>query len=847
MGDQSLKMPRFIEGGTILLVASRRLPSQQLLLALFIAVLILAVSLPNVLSGQDNSGSEIPANDLGTEVEGLQDPVAEEQLPKDPDEQFHQDVTGYFASEQSADWIRALTLLGSRIEAGDPPQWIGTLLLDLLTEQSQQNPERTRTILKDRLIRSDSNGIPILLVLLRQDANWPFRAEVESNLRVWSVTPSIRERLLTELSVGKDALLITRLLPILAARDPRRTVEVAIVRLASEPEGSSVALVAALSSFLGLDLSHLELVQWWEDNRDQPIISGILERQRQSAQARELKTWERANRLLREVAPNRYRSWLLDSLRDSEPGTVRSVAIIECGRFARELHKEGSGIEPDALRTLLTPVRDRLLEIITLLDDPDATLLLAERQELAVACFGSLSHMTSFREDQVLVALLKQQINSLIHGSANGERRIAREALKMATTLRAPVARAVDDALERFRPARGQDTDVGELRRLIAASRAIGCTSRTVDLLGSIAQEVPELQEAVLETLVFGEIPDDAVEKVLAYYGGLLQDSTDDNIRALTINGIGRLGVEEAIPLLTRLVLGDDGDSETERKAALTMIRSIGGPRSLVGFIEILMKLPDSDALYPTALADVIGMIPTDPSLGLVRRLLMEESGQRYPWYDQAIRSDGVVEALQAKGQPTDLRTRSPGRFEQWILLQSLRIEGMIADLLVLEQVPTEKWREILDEVTASIGLFGEEPLPSDLQISAWKIRGVATEIESRLAVEDALSQGDTERITEAFSGYLEGIALQEANPPIDRLLAEDPWDWLLKRIEKRPPLESDPALVRSLRTLAERVPARDDVRERLDLLEARADSGGKERSPSPPLPVPDEEAEGQD
>ena len=65
--------------------------------------------------------------------------------------------------------------------------------------------------------------------------------------------------------------------------------------------------------------------------------------------------------------------------------------------------------------------------------------------------------------------------------------------------------------------------------------------------------------------------------------------------------------------------------------------------------------------------------------------------------------------------------------------------------------------------------------------------------------------------------------------------------------IEKRPPLESDPALGRSLRTLAEGVPARDDVRERLDLLEARADSGGKERSPAPPLPVPDEEAEGQE
>lgn len=812
-------------------------------------VVTISMLLPQLIVAQVNSDADrtVPGGDLDTELVGQQDPPAEEPPQDDPDQQLHQEVIGYFASDQSADWVRALTLLGARIEAGTPPSWVGSLLLELLTEQSEQNPERTRTILEDRLVRASGSGIPILLVLLRQDANWPFLGEVERNFRVWSADSEIRERLLTELSVGEEPLLITRLLPILAARDPRRTVEIAIGRLAAEPEGSSEALVKALSSFLELDLQHSEWAQWWEDNRDQPIVSGILERQRSAAQARELKTWERANRLLREVSPQRYRSWLLDSMGDTEPVGVRSVAIVECGRFARELHKEGSGVEPELLHELLVPIRDRLLQFISQLDDPDALLVLSDRQELAVASFAAMSHLTSFREDPVVVKLLMQRIEGLTHGSANGDRRIAREALKMATTLRAPVARAVDDALERFRPARGQETDIGELRRLIAAARAIGCTSRTVDLLGSIARDVPELQEPVLETLVFGDIPEDEVDKVLAYYGDLLQESTNDNIRALAINGIGRLGVEDAIPLLTRLVLGSDGDSEVERKAALTMIRSIGGPRSLEGIIEILTKLADSDVLYPAALETAIAMIPTDPSLGLARRLLIDDSGSPNPWYGTAIRSGGVVEALQAKAQPTDIRTRSPGRFVQWIPLQSLRIDEMIVDLTAQEDASSDQWKLILDETRATIGLLGEAPLPTDLQIFGWKLRRVATEIEGRLSVEEALAQGDTERITVAFRSYLEAISLQQSNPPVEPVFSKDPWDWLLLRLEQRAPLESDPALIRSLRTLAESVPGRDDVRERLDLLEARADSGGQERSPSPPLPVNDEEAEGRE
>jgi len=106
----------------------------------------------------------------------------------------------------------------------------------------------------------------------------------------------------------------------------------------------------------------------------------------------------------------------------------------------------------------------------------------------------------------------------------------------------------------------------------------------------------------------------------------------------------------------------------------------------------------------------------------------------------------------------------------------------------------------------------------------------------------------DPEEITVAFSGYLEDIARFSAGPPpAARLFTPDPWDWLLQHLESRPPLESDPVLVRSMRTLAEGLSARNDVRERLDRLEARADSGDEDRSPSPPLPAPPEEADGRE
>lgn len=803
---------------------------------------------PSVAGQQPADATDALETSIAPTLETPQDP-ASDATPPHPDEQLRQDVVRYLDSAESADWVRALTLLGARLDSGEPPSWSAPLILDLLTDRSGEQPERTRVILQDRLMRSSAIGIPILLVLLRQDATWPFLDEVESNFRSLSADAEVLERLLTDLSARKDLLLISRLLPILAVRDPRGTIDVVIGRLESEQDPSHEALMAALAGFLEMDLDRSGWVHWWQENRNQAIFKGILDRKQAMAMALQLRTWERANRLLREIAPARYRAWLLDSLRDPEPFGIRNAALAEGGRFALEIQAEGVGFTIEKQKELLAPLRDRCLEMVGALDDPETLVTRSQRMELAVGAITALSQMDPFSDDPEVTNLLKQRISTLEPGLSNGARRIARESLKMAIALRSPVSEAVNDAIERFLPVRGEQADIGELKRLITASRAVGATVRTVELLESIAGSVPELQEAVLEALVFGEIPPDGVPLVLAYYGDLLEGSTDANIRALAINGIGRLGVEEAIPLLMTLVLGTDGGSEMERRASLTMIRSIGGVRALDGFIEILGQLPRSDGLYESCITEALALIPTDPSLGFMRKLLLDESAQHRPWFDELIVSEAVVVLIEAKSQPTDLRTRSPGRFEQWLGLQKVRFQVWITRLLADDAAEVEQgWVLLLDEVNATISLFGDDPLPEPLDVVGRQIRGVAAEIGGRQAVEAALIAPDPEQITVAFSGYLEDIERFSAGPPpAARLFTPDPWDWLLQHLESRPPLESDPVLVRSMRTLAEGHSARNDVRERLDRLEARADSGEKDRSPSPPLPAPPEEADGRE
>ena len=791
---------------------------------------------------------------LELESEALQDPLPDA-TPIHPDEQLRQDVVSYFNSADPADWVRALTLLGARIDSGEAPAWSSPLLLDLLTDRAMEHPQRTRNILEDRLMKKSSTGIPVMLVLLRLEANWPFLDQVQNNFRSWAADPEQRVRLLTDFSAEKDPRLISRLLPILAAWDPRGTLDVAIDRLASDQEASPEALVDALSSFLGLQQGRAEWVRWWGENRHQPIFVGIIERKSAAALAEQLKTWERAHRLLREVesAP-RFRNWILDSMRDSESIAIRRAALGEVPRFAQSIQAtrvgDGSVKGPDlggmSVKEILEPLRDRCLELVRALDHPSSLVSLPQSEELAIDSLVALSSMLPFSQDPELVRLLEERIHTLVPGLSNGKRRIAREALKMATALRSPVTDVVDDAIERFIPARGDAADVAELKRLIAASRAVGITIRTVEYLTVISNQVPELNQAVLEALVFGEIPEDAVAPVLTFYAKLLENSTDENLRSIAINGLGRLGVEEVIPMLTRLVLGGEIGSELERRSSLQMILSIGGVGACDGFIHILTKLPRSDDLFSGVIQQAVDLVPTDPSLGFLRRLMIDDSGQQRAWIDDLLDHQDVKAMLLAAAQPTDLRTRSPGRFEQWMILQKLVFERAIAQLV--EEDSETGWSALLAEAAATIPLFGDDPLPENLSVIARQIRIVEVEIVNRRAVEAALVTADPTAITSSFSLYLDRIAgISGETPVAPRLLAKDPWEWLLLRLESRPPLESDPVLIRSMRLLAEGHFARDDVKERLDRLEARVDSGDQDRSPTPPLPVPPEEADGRE
>lgn len=785
-------------------------------------------------------------NTLSQDVDPQQDPDDPPAKPH-PDEQLRLDVNRYFNSSDSADWVRALTLLGARIDTGAPPQWSGPLLLDLLTERAEQFPQRTRIILQDRLMRRSVTGIPVLLVLLRLDRNWPFLAEVEENFRTWSSDDEIRARLLTDLSAEKDPLLISRLLPILAERDPRGTIDVAVGRLSSEQEVASDALMEALSGFLEQQLTRPQWIRWWGENRDKPILTGILERKEISSLTQQLRIWERANRLLREIPPLRFRAWLLESLADSEPFTLRRATLEESSRFAREMQAEGVELTMQEQDDLLAPLRIRCVELVSVLDDSSGSGSRSERQELAIGALGVLSQMIIFREDESLVRLLQRRISTLVPGLSNGDRRVARESLKMATALRAPVAISIDGAIDRFMPVLGSEADVPELKRLIAASRAVGSTIRTVELLKSLSLTVPELQEDILEAMVFGEVPAAGVPLVLDYYGDLLDSSSDANIRALAINGIGRLGVEEAIPLLIPLVLKGESGADMERRSALQMIRTIGGIGALDGMIEILGQMPGSDGLYQACLTEAQQVASSDASLGFLSKLLLDDEQQQRPWFHRLIAMDEVVGMLKAELQPTDLRTRIPGRFEQWIRLQRLRFQVQVETLEkggVLE--PGTRREQLLTEVQRTILLFGDQPMPVSIEGIGRQIRGVEAEIQGISAVELALDE-DTDEVIQTFTEHLDQIARFSGDDSGDlRIFSIDPWNWLLGLLEGRPARPGDLDLVRAMRTLAEGRFTRDDVRERLDRLEARVDVPEKERSPAPPPSDSPEEADGR-
>lgn len=835
--SNSVSAERFFDRGWMLIV---------------IAVVLQTFSFVSFSYGQDPSPpvtSDIQTREVqdppeqiqsteSSEKQGSQDPPAVEE---DPDELLRKKVSGFFSSTEKADWIRAMTLLGSRLEREKPPEWINPLLLEMLTNRALENPVRTRFILSDELITNSNTGILILTVLLRQEANWPFLEEVENSFRKWSLDKTVRDRLITEFRVATDPLQLARLFDILTVGDPREVLEVAIDRLGDSDETSVPVLMASLAKFMKLELDQAEWIAWWQKNGQQPILEGIVSRTEEMGQARELAVWTRADRYLRDDNnPDRYLAWLIESMSSEQTLGIRAAAITQSGEYAKQIGGADSSVGVEKRTRIFKPVVERLVSLLQ--QDVNKALRSGEFQDLAFLCLAALREFSDFRSQPELVQVLKFHINRLNPDLTNGSRRLAREALNTAMALRAPVSDEVDGAIERFIPGVDQKVDTAEIRRLVSAARTIGFSENTVEILFRVGRLNSSLGEVVLEALVYGQVPESSISQVLEYYDALISSRKESNIRSLAINGIGRLGVSDGIPLLVSMVLQGASESESERGAALTMIGSIGGPEAVTGIVQILAEMELTDALRESAQQQALGQVLSDESLALARSYVLNETGDLYSWGESALKAEGLLALLRAKAQPTDLRSRNPERFQRWLLLQSKRFEILIRDLLShksgvdpdADTRVNDSWTLLKQELADSLVLIGEEEVLGEHAFAASRLLQLARELDGRAVVSDALGAGVATRVVDSFSVYLEEVAPQEAGTPVKSYFSKDPWSWLLDQLEAESAGTGNPELIRALRVLAEQRSEREDILNRIDALEARSEPIEQEPAPEP-------------
>ena len=768
------------------------------------------------------------------------------EAPEDPDEQLRKKVTDFFASSEQSDWIRALTLLGARQERENPPEWINPMLLELLTDRALENPTRTRLILADELINNSNTGILILTVLLRQEANWPFLEEVESSFRQWALDEAVRERLITEFRVATDPLQLARLFDILTVGDPRDVLEVTIDRLRDSAEVATATLVASLSEFMKLDLDQAGWITWWDTNSDKPILDGIVSRTEAAGEIRELALWNRADRFLQEEKnPVRYVNWLIESMAPGETNKIRTAALVRSGVFAREVIQSDTALGVEERVRIFKPLVQKLVNLLQ--DEMSSVRSSEEFLELTLLCLASLREFGDFKDDPDLIRALKFHITRLNPDLTNGARRVAREALNTASALRSPVSDEVDAALERFLPAVEQKPDVAEIRRLVAASRSIGFSENTVEILFRVAKVSPSLADVVLEALVYGQVPDSSVPLVLEYYGQLVESSDESNIRSLAINGIGRLGVDAGISILVSMVLQGPGESDSEREAALAMIGSIGGPGAVTAFVNVLTELSAEDRLRELALQQALNQAGSDNTLALAQEFIFDSSGGTYPWASSALKKAALISIIESKGQPNDLRSRYPERFQRWVLLQAQRFDFLVAELIEQSNAAEEadnseieeSWKQLKQELANSLALIGDEPVIGVSQIPAARLLRLARDMDGRAVVMEALGAGVSTRVVDTFTVYLDAVSGSSTDLTVKSYFERDPWSWLLDHLEVGVSGSGDIELIRALRVLAEERSERENILNRIDALEARS-----EPMDTDPVPAPAEDTQ---
>ena len=748
-------------------------------------------------------------------------------------------------SSDPTDWVRALTLLGSRVNGAEEPSvWVGPMLLEYLTTRSRENPDRTRTILRDKLMRSRNPGSLLLRILLLEES-WDFLPVVKETLSRISSDGERRVDLIADLANETDPVVFAHLFPILAAHEPRELVQLAVRRLGREDEQISEAVDKALGAFLELEIhGAADWATWWREHSEDALFLGILERHREIAEVRALKAWHRANRLLEGIPPSAYRSWLLDSLAADEPGPVRAAALSQVRSFVGSVLGLSPALTAEQQSDILRPLLDRLQQIISGEASRGSSSLFQENAVRALAA------MQTFRLEPTVSAQLEVLIDGLEpEGSVASEARtrLALAAVDAARSLRAPVGRRLDAALLRLIPDSGESWEgvsIENVGRVLGAIQAVGCRTETIEALRMIRDQIPDLRGEVLEVLVLGEVPEEARRAALSLFSEVLEVEKDPNLRTLAVNGVGRLGLSEGIEVLLRLVLSASGGSPDERTSAVQMIQTIGGIEALGSLKELLRRIPESDPLMELILEASIALASADDGLMLLELLLLDEGGKAEPWFATATTHPALEDRFDPGEQPSDMKVRNPEAFRRWLHLQTIGWELQAQSLaMITEEADLDAALSAIAGGTAAVlELVGDEAIPEGNSHFRVRLESLSLSTSSRLQISGQLQRGTLGAVAETLAGLLEKEAsfLDELGDDSSPPLAGNHRAWLLERLEARPPGEGEVKMLEALRKLNEQYPMSEGLLARLESLERRSAPPSEETSEPDSIPVPD-------
>ncbi len=783
-------------------------------------------------------------------------------------------VRGFLDSDDPEDWVRGLTVLNielaSALRPGDGgaprpvPRWIAPLLREYLLERALEIPDRTRRLLRDEILRTPDPGEWVLLELLLAE-NQGFRPQIEAAITRIAADPVRRERLVDSILTHEAESppdLFPRVFPLLAPHEPGAIVGRAIAFYREHPRED---VRAAIERFLGRRFSDGgALISWWDENRYSAIHEQIVDRARGRANARTVKLWALANKIIAEGPPAQQRTWLLQSLDPKEsPGPVRRRALQEIENFVARITTGEDAVDQQTQGDLLGLLLRRLQQIISGEITEDESDDPAEVHATRVNAVRALRSMAIFREDPQVLELLGSLISGLRseHFDTSTRRgELGLIAVEVAGALRAPLGPLLDDTLEDLigspeSAADWQRVPTAPFGAVLRAISSIGVRPKTVELLGRIVPHRPEWSEDVVNALL-RPVPVEARAGALEVLAELVRGeggtADGENLRKSAIIAIGRLGEAEGIEILIEALVRNGIDAGLAG-IALQSLEEIGGGAALDAVVDLLSQPEVAAVIERPLLAVGTRLATADPTLEGLDRFLIDDAGEPRRWFLSVLGRDAIAPLLDPALQLADFRTERPDAFERFAGLHGRYWQARVGAVLARPDLMTvqEGLARVLEELPAAVEYLGpvsgneeaEEggaPATADpLDPVRVVLASILATAESRAAIAAALGAEDTPAVLTALESSL---AREEASGTLDAAeggpFRGTAREWLLGILEREAPISDPTALLDDLEGLSERYPMGDEVRARLLRLRPTP-STPEETDSTPPTPEP--------